>query len=411
MRANTVVEAEQCPRPSFVAHGRHVSNAGKAASVAESHDPGVGSLGQDRRAVSDRDQRLPPDVAAQRARDLRFVRRVHRLRTLGLGLGFLCVASVFRLHQEALGWWLLLCADAFAWPHVARLLAVRSTHPRRAELRNLMLDSTLGGVWIAVMQFNFLPSVLLAAMLLVDKVSVGGVSLLLRSLVLLASGCVVTSAMLGVPVDITTPMSVIVACTPFLVAYPLAISAVTYALGRKLARQNQRLDALGRTDGLTGLANRRQGFAQAEKELARYHRTGRPAVLVILDIDRFKEINDRYGHPTGDDVLCAVAETLRECCRAVDVVARYGGDEFLLILPDTELPGAETAAGRIRSRLEARAFGRARGLRCTVSLGAAQANFETTNVDVWIQHADAALYRAKASGRNRFVGVAVAARR
>jgi diguanylate cyclase len=343
------------------------------------------------------------------AREQRFVRRIHRLRTLGLGLGFLCVASVLRLHAHSIAWWVLLAANAFVWPHAARLLAMRSAQPRRAELKNLMVDSTLGGMWIAVIQFNLLPSVLLAAMLLIDKVSVGGPSLLLRSLVLLLAGCVVTAALLGAPTDIVTPMSVIVACIPFLVLYPLAISAVNYSLARKLARQNQRLDALGRIDALTGLANRRQGFAQAEKELARYHRTGRPAVLVVLDIDRFKEINDRYGHPVGDAVLCSVADTLRECGRVVDVAARYGGDEFLLVLSDTELRGAETAARRIRRHLDSHAVDSAANLRCTVSLGAAQADTATTNVDAWIQRADAALYRAKAGGRDRFVGAALRA--
>jgi diguanylate cyclase len=194
-----------------------------------------------------------------------------------------------------------------------------------------------------------------------------------------------------------------------LVLYPLAISMVTYSMGRKLAKQNRRLDALGRTDGLTGLANRRQGFTQAGKELARYHRTGRPAVLVILDIDHFKDINDRYGHPAGDEILCSVAETLRECCRAVDLAARYGGDEFLLVFPDTEVRGAETAARRIRRHLDAQTFDNAPELRCTVSLGAAEANSETTTVAAWIQRADAALYRAKAEGRNRFVGAAAMA--
>jgi diguanylate cyclase len=345
-------------------------------------------------------------VSSNHARDLSFVGRVHLLRTLGLGLGFLCVASVLRLHEDSLGWWILLVAHGLAWPHAAWLLAMRSADPRRAELRNLMVDSALGGVWIAVMQFNLLPSVLLATMLSVDKVSVGGPSLLARTSGLLVAGCVVTSAALGVPIDIATPMSVIVACMPFLVAYPLAISFVTYSLARKLAQQNRRLDELGRTDGLTRLDNRRQGFASAETELARYRRTGRPAVLAILDVDRFKEINDRYGHPTGDEVLCAVADTLRRCCRVVDIVARYGGDEFLLVFSETDLRGAEVAAKRIRRQLDALTFENAPDLRCTVSIGAAEANHETTNIGAWIQRADAALYRAKDAGRDRFMGAA-----
>jgi diguanylate cyclase len=347
--------------------------------------------------------RLPQNQVAHHLRDLRFVRRIHRLRTLGLGLGVLCVGSVLRLHDAPLGWWIVLLANGFVWPHVALMLAQRSAHPKRAELCNLMADSALGGMWIAVMQFNLLPSVLLAAMLSVDKVSVGGPSLLLRSLALLIGGCVVTSAILGVPIDIATPTAVIVACIPLLVLYPLAISTVTYSMARKLAKQNRRLDALGRTDGLTGLANRRQGFTQAEQELARHHRTARSAVLFVLDIDRFKDINDRYGHPVGDEVLCAVSDCLRECCRAIDVVARYGGDEFLLVLPDTDLRGAETAARRIRGDLAGRKFDSAPGLRCTVSVGAAEANTHTINVDAWILQADAALYRAKAEGRDRFV--------
>ncbi len=375
-----------------------------AASLAASSDASAGDplRGNGFSANGGKEQSTQA-VTAHHLRDLRFVRRVHRLRTLGLGLGALCVGSVLRLHDASVGWWILLLANGFAWPHVARMLALRNANPRRAELRNLMADSTLGGMWIAVMQFNLLPSVLLAAMLSVDKVSVGGPSLLLRTLALLAAACVLTAAPLGFAVDLATPMPVIVACIPLLVLYPLAISAVTYSLARKLAKQNRRLDALGRTDGLTGLANRRQGFTQAEQELARNHRTGRPAVLFILDIDRFKDINDRYGHPAGDEVLCAVAETLRECSRAVDVVARYGGDEFLIVLPDTDLRGAETAARRIRGHLAAQTFDNAPDLRGTVSVGAAEADAKTTNVDTWIQLADAALYRAKAEGRDRFV--------
>src|SRR5262249_54755995 len=273
----------------------------------------------------------------------------------------------------------------------------------RAESRNLLADSALGGMWIAVMQFNLLPSVLVAAMLSVDKISVGGPSFLLRTSALLLAGCALTSAALGFPVNLGTPMAVIVGCIPLLLVYPVAVSGVSFRFARRLARQNKRLDELGRTDGLTGLANRRQCFALAETELARHYRTGRPAALLIMDIDHFKDINDRYGHPMGDEVLCSVAEILRRCCRETDTPTRYGGDEFLVMLPETDLHGAEEAARRIRGELVTLRFAKAPDLRCTVSLGAAEAGRDITNVDVWIQQADGALYRAKAAGRDRFV--------
>jgi len=247
---------------------------------------------------------------------------------------------------------------------------------------------------------------LVAAMLSVDKISVGGPRFLLRTSALLLACCALTSAALGFPVGLETPMPVIVACIPLLLVYPVAVSGVSFRLASKLARQNKRLDELGRTDGLTGLANRRQCFALAETELARHYRTGRPAALLIMDIDHFKDINDRYGHPMGDEVLCSVAGILRRCCRETDTPTRYGGDEFLVMLPETDLRGAEEAARRIRGELETLRFENAPDLRCTVSLGAAEAGRDITNVDVWIRQADGALYRAKEAGRDRFVAAA-----
>lgn len=339
----------------------------------------------------------------ERARGLRFLRRAHRLRTLGLGLGALCVGAVLRLHDTAPLWWGLLVANGFVWPHVALWLARSSAWPHRAEARNLMVDSALGGVWVAAMQFNLLPSVLLVTMLSIDKVRVGGARLLARSFALMATGCAATSALTGFPVDVATPMSVVVACLPFLVVYPAAISAVTYELAREITRQNRRLEEVGRTDALTGLANRRQCYRVAEVELERHFRSGRPVVLMMIDIDHFKRVNDRYGHPAGDAVLCAVAEALRQCCRAIDTTGRYGGDEFLLVLPETDIKGAAEVAARIRRQMQALAVAGVPGLACTVSLGAAEADRQVANVEVWIGRADAALYRAKAAGRDRFV--------
>ena len=107
------------------------------------------------------------------AQEQAFVRRVYRLRVLGLGLGMFCIAPVLWLQGSG-WWWLLLACNGLGWPHVARHLAQRSAVPRRAEQRNLMIDSALTGMWVAVIQFNLLPSVLLLAMLSAGKISAGG---------------------------------------------------------------------------------------------------------------------------------------------------------------------------------------------------------------------------------------------
>ena len=339
-------------------------------------------------------------------RDVSLVRRIHRLRTLGLALGFLCVASVLELHHAPPIAWLLLAVNGFAWPHVALLLALQSHEARRAELHNLTVDSALGGVWIAVMQFNLLPSVLVVTMLSADKISLGGPRLLIRTLAILAGACAATTALLGFRVAVATPMSVIVACVPILMIYPVAISGDAYRLASKVTQQNRRLEELGRTDNLTGLANRRQCFAEAQVELERHFRTGRPASLIIIDVDHFKAINDQYGHPAGDEVLRGLAVALRACCRTIDTPARYGGDEFMLILPETDVRGAEEVAARIRERVKSVTIERAPDLRCTVSLGAAETGPNIKDVGTWIQRADAALYRAKAGGRDRFESAA-----
>ena len=340
--------------------------------------------------------------SAQRERALDFVARIHRLRTLGLGLGFLCVAAVFRLHGAPWYIWTLLVAHALAWPHVARFLATRSAHPVRAEMRHLTLDSAMGGVWVALMHVNLLPSVLFVTMLTVDKIAVAGPRLLLRTTACLAAACVVTAAILGFPVDIATPMSVIVACTPFLVVYPVAISIVMHDLARRVSEQNRWLAKVSTTDELTGLANRRQGLAAATQALAQFRRRGGDAVLMIVDIDRFKDINDRHGHPAGDGVLRDLAKVLVDNIRATDTAARYAGDEFLLVLPDTGVAGAAEMATRIRGCFAA-ALAKIPGATCSVSLGAAAVYEDMADVEDWIQQADTALYRAKEAGRDRFV--------
>ncbi|MDI3260251.1 MAG: diguanylate cyclase [Sinobacteraceae bacterium] len=339
-----------------------------------------------------------------RMAQLRFVRRVHKLRTLGLATGFLCVAAPL-LSLHAPPWqWAALMVHGFLWPHLAYALAARSAQPQQTELRNLLIDSALGGIWIALMRFNLVPSALLATMLAMDKISVGGWRLLGRAALLQALACAVTAAANDFAFAPQSSTPVILACLPFLVTYPLAVSTAAHALARTVRRQNKLLKALSRFDPLSGLPNRSHWEEVAAGELRRHQRSGRPAALMMIDIDHFKPVNDRYGHVVGDEVIRALGVVLRNHLRDIDTPGRYGGDEFAAVLPECTLPQALATAERIRSRVEALRHPQAPELRSTVSIGVAAANGSMADVREWIAQADAALYQAKTLGRNRVSG-------
>jgi diguanylate cyclase (GGDEF)-like protein len=161
------------------------------------------------------------------------------------------------------------------------------------------------------------------------------------------------------------------------------------------------------TDALTGVFNRRYLDRRMLEELARVRRYGHPLSILLLDIDYFKQINDRYGHPVGDRVLVALAQIVSEEIREPDVLARYGGEEFLVIFPQTSLSGAMQIAERLRRRVEGHRFGasdlpeEADSLSVTTSIGVAELSDDVQDVERLLRAADAGLYTAKREGRNR----------
>jgi diguanylate cyclase (GGDEF)-like protein len=152
------------------------------------------------------------------------------------------------------------------------------------------------------------------------------------------------------------------------------------------------------TDRLTSLANRRGAEQALRREVLRAQRYGEPLSFVLLDIDHFKQINDTYGHNTGDRILRHVAQVIARELREIDVAARWGGEEFLVLLPRTTLEQAQVCADRIRAAVAASSD--AQGPIVTISGGAATLGADEGATDA-ISRADAQLYRAKASGRNR----------
>lgn len=168
------------------------------------------------------------------------------------------------------------------------------------------------------------------------------------------------------------------------------------------ARLYQRTREMSLTDMLTGLGNHRYLWEQLDKELARSDRNGYPVALVMMDSDSLKTINDLYGHLTGDLHLIEIAKVLRATVRQSDTVARYAGDEFMVILPETEREGALVMAERIRAGIEAAALDVGGvGVRATVSLGVACYPEDAQDSGTLVIAADSALYRAKRIGKNR----------
>jgi diguanylate cyclase (GGDEF)-like protein len=178
----------------------------------------------------------------------------------------------------------------------------------------------------------------------------------------------------------------------------------TFQLQFELHDAMGRAQAQARTDDLTGIANRRAFVEQGRAAVEQARRYGRPLSLVMFDIDHFKKINDTHGHAAGDDVLVAVAATLRRAARASDTPGRLGGEEFAVLLPETEAAEADAFAERLRRDMAAmKVTSDDHVISLTCSFGVAECGPNAGQLDTLLGAADDALYKAKAAGRDRVV--------
>jgi len=171
----------------------------------------------------------------------------------------------------------------------------------------------------------------------------------------------------------------------------------------ELAAKNEQLAVLAVTDALTGVANRGHIEQFIDDEAARAQRYGVPLSVAMIDIDHFKNVNDTHGHPFGDRVIREVSRVMSEAVRQVDRVGRYGGEEFLVVLPGTDGAGARILGDRVRQGV-ADLYLEPEGVRVTISVGVAQWEPGTGSWEDVVERADQALYRAKEGGRNRVCG-------
>lgn len=213
-------------------------------------------------------------------------------------------------------------------------------------------------------------------------------------------GCVLAAAATAIAL-VVDPLVHRPASHPAIHAANVLVQLVVFTsfalLFAHLRRLLDRERELATTDPLTGLQNRRTFHEVAEREVERLRRFGGVFSIAYLDVDGFKVINDRLGHRAGDEVLVAIARSLESSVRAVDCVARIGGDEFALLLPGTNAEGAATVLGKLAAHLETAEWNRAFRVRCSV--GCLTVEDPSIDVDAVVARADALMYAVKAQGR------------
>jgi len=356
----------------------------------------------------------------------------YRVRVAAFAMAAVPIAlHVVERHPGA-GFWLAFLFQFFAYPHVVQWFVRRAADHEKTEVRSLIADAVAFGAWSAGLGFPLWISVaLFLTTLLNHAITVG-----LRGIPICATGilagALASTTVIAFHLSTDTSGLVTLASIVGLSIYTSLMGVEFFSyIGRlhevqeAVARQKQTLEdanvalkeQIGRIhelqeklreqvnrDSLTGLFNRRYLEGTLERELSRCRREGVPLAMLLLDIDHFKLVNDTYGHQAGDEVLRVFGQALQESARAEDIVCRYGGEEFLLVLPKMPLSIARERADRLLDlfRRTPVDFGGKR-IHLTTSIGIAVVPDHADNVEALVRSADQALYRAKSTGRDRVV--------
>jgi len=332
---------------------------------------------------------------------MRFVRRMYLMRILGTFLCFFPILSTLDELDRALWLRVLLTVNAFVWPTLAYLRARNARVPLVAEHQNLLIEAGAGGFWIAMMALNPLPSVVIATILLADRMAAGGVVLMRKAAVIMLSVFAVTWLCTGMDIRPDVSPRTMFATLPLIAIYLLALCTLTDILAAKLRQKSQELERIAMKDPLLDIANRRLLEKRIAWELSRLQNACGDSALVFIDLDNFKDVNDRYGHKVGDAMLQTVSQILHVATRSTDTPARLGGDEFVVLLPDTSQEEAVMIAHRIMEATAVITVLPDSKLPLTLSIGVACARPDMEDVDAWLKAADDALYEAKRRGKNQ----------
>lgn len=329
-----------------------------------------------------------------------FATRIYPGRAIGLILTFISFYPAMQSTHQPLWVWLGFGGYCFLWSHLAFFYSSFLGDDLKTGKRQLLFDSLACGFWVAAINFNLIPSVVILTMVALNNISTGGLLFLAVGFLVECLGVAVGVVVFGWHPHFESGLYDSLASLPTLVLYPLTIGFMNYQFAIRVYEQKKQLHQLSRTDGLTGLYNRRYWQSRALEEFERCNRNSQHSVLIMIDIDHFKSINDTFGHNTGDDVIRGLGDILQRQLRNIDITGRFGGEEFAVILPGTNLIEGKKVAERLRIAISNEIIGETTPVHCTISLGVAEIDEGMHSLEDWISAADSALYGAKERGRN-----------
>jgi len=350
------------------------------------------------------------------------VRMNRRNRSLCFGL----LLATMGLHMADKGYgpfaWSALVLQCLLYPQLLYWRARRSEKPRQAEMTNMAIDAVVFGIWSAVLAFPLWICFIVFVGASVNLTVFGGRTGVLRAAALMFAGALLGVMIAGAHLSLATSGPVTALSIFSVSVFTLIIADGAYGRAVMLHEARRRLRDSERAlteqlreiselqaqlreqadrDPLTGLYNRRFFATTLARELLRCERERQPLSLVLIDIDHFKQINDNHGHQAGDEVLKKLAAILTGQARGSDVACRYGGEEFMLLLPTMALDVAFERAEQWRAAFAASTVEiDGMPIRATLSIGIAACPDHADSDEALIRCADRALYRAKASGRN-----------
>lgn len=343
------------------------------------------------------------------------VRLNRRNRTAFFALLFPVLGTHLAFIQAGTLPWVLLALHMLVYPQLAYWRALRSADPLRAEMQNLLLDAVLLGIWVASWAFPLWVAFILFIAVCLNLMIFEGLRGLWKVILASLASVLIVALAGGLQFRPDTSLLTTSLCMLALTLYLYMFANDAYNRGVALRQNGKQLEMRiaeitslqaqlqeqATHDALTGLFNRRHLDKALAQQLAACHKAGAVLTLVMIDIDRFKSINDDSGHLAGDEMLRALAALLQRHLQEGELACRFGGEEFLLMLPGVPVSAAMQWSEVLRKEFEAlRVPFEGRQLQATLSFGVAGFPEHGAKPDALLKAADIALYAAKSQGRN-----------